>query len=138
MTTLTDAAQLLDYARRYAAFDRSSVEISYGWSRTRFGRAVHDLRHALAEDGAENLICEPIGPGEWIYRLTATRADQLWWRANRQLDTLTRIRTIRAVNMPLIAGSSGRTVEGKLIRQVDKALARLIEDLETLVEDMPT
>ncbi len=137
MTAFGDVADLVDYAKaRPTGFDREDLAIAYGWNRRRFTKAVHATRVLLGDDDTMNLICEPNGLGPWTYRLVGDLEGELWWRANRQADTLTRLQTIRSVNRSLVAGSSGRTIEGKRVRLIDKTLARLMEDLAEITPDL--
>lgn len=132
-----DASVLLDYAKKATIpFTWEDAEADLGWGYQKFMRAVHDLRMILAETDTMNLVCEPAGHRlPWEYRLVGSLVGELWWQANRQADTLTRIRTELAVNKSIVAATTSRTVEGRRARVIAKGLGRLIEDLADLMAE---
>jgi len=101
----------------------------------RFNRAVHRIRIMLADDDSINLIATREFPQQpWRYQLVGTLAESLWWISNRERDSETRLRTMAAVMKSIVNATDGRTVEGKRARMIYKALSRLVEDLDDLIE----
>lgn len=106
-----------------------------GCSLGKSNHIVRELRRRCGVSDTINLICEPDAAdvrGRWIYRLVGKLDDAAYWLANRIGDAESRIRTIQAVTASLVAASDGRTVEGRRARVMNRALTRLIEDLDEL------
>jgi anaerobic glycerol-3-phosphate dehydrogenase len=115
--TITDIMTGLDCARRQA------------------NTAIHDLRIVLGDSDTINITCDPQGEREkWNYRLVGDLDGNRRWIANRLGDTETRLRTLRAIARSLVSGTDGRTLDGRRARLINKALQRLIEDLDELLE----
>ncbi len=133
MSAIDDAGRLLDYAKAAPdGFDRDDIRIAYGWNRGRFTKAVRALRILLGDSETVNLIAEPNGWGPWRYSLVGTLEGEAWWRTNRERDMLARLLTVRAMNASIVRGTSGRTLEGRRARKLERNIDRLIEDFEDM------
>jgi hypothetical protein len=123
-----------------AAFNADGFTIddaaaALGCSTQQVRTAVSDLRSFLADDSI-NLVCEPGRHLEqWIYRLVGNFDDARGWTANRIGDAEARLLTLKAVATSVMAGTDGRTLEGKRAKVMVKALGRLVEDLGEIGED---
>jgi hypothetical protein len=107
-----------------------------GWTHHQSNMAIRDLRRHLGDTDTVNLICEPQGQSErWLYRLVGNLADVRGWVDNRIGDADSRIRTLQAVMTSIVSATSGRTTEGKKARVMEKALRRLVEDLDDIAVD---
>lgn len=106
---------------------------SGGWSHHQANVAIHDLRTFLGTMDSINLPCEPQGGGErWVYRLVGSLDEVRGWVSNRVGDADTRLRTMQSMMASIVSATNGRTIEGRKARLMDKALSRLIEDLDDL------
>lgn len=111
---------------------------THGWSHHQANVAIHDLRAFLGDTDTVNLVCEPQGGGErWLYQLVGSLDGVRGWVANRVGDTETRLRTMESMMHSIVQGTSGRTTEGRKARLMDKALTRLVEDLDDLALNGP-
>lgn len=107
----------------------------HGWTHGQTNTAIRDLRRYLGDIDDLNLPCEPQSKGErWVYRLVGRLDDVRSWIDNRITDADSRLRTMQAVMHSIVAATSGRTVEGRRARVMEKALRRLVEDLDDLIE----
>lgn len=105
-----------------------------GWTHKQANDAIRDLRAYLGLFDDVNLPCDPQGSGErWKYRLVGTLDDVRGWTLNRINDADTRVRTMQAMTASIVKATSGRTVEGRRVRLMNKALTRLVEDLDELL-----
>jgi hypothetical protein len=98
---------------------------------------VRRLREACGQTDTVNVICEPDAAdpsGPWLYRLVGRLDDARWWFSNRLGDAESRIRVLQGVASSLARAADGRTVEGRRARLIDRALTRLVEDLDSLGE----
>jgi hypothetical protein len=98
---------------------------------------VRRLREACGQTDTINLVCEPDAAdpnGQWLYRLVGKLDDARWWLSNRIGDAESRIRTVQGVTASLARAADGRTAEGKRVRLMDRALTRLVEDLDELTD----
>ena len=94
------------------------------------------LRRFLGEYDSVNLPCEPQGEGErWKYRLVGRLDDVRGWVDNRIGDSESRLRTMAAVLSSIVAATDGRSIKGRRARIMEKALRRLVEDLDDLMAD---
>lgn len=100
-------------------------------------KAIHDLRRFLADEADTiNLTCDPQGQGErWLYRLVGTLDEVRNWTRNRVRDSESRVRTMQAMMASIVTATSGRTVEGKKARVMERAFRRLVEDLDQIMDD---
>ena len=106
------------------------------WTHDQANHAIRDLRTWLGDYDSVNLPCEPQGQGDrWIYRLTGDLSEMEWWSENRVKDADTRLRTMQSMLASIVAGTSGRTVQGRKARLMERQLRRLVEDLDDLVID---
>jgi hypothetical protein len=104
----------------------------YGWTHGQANEAVHDLRDWLGEFDI-TLPCDPQGQRErWLYRLVEDLDGVRQWAGNRVQDTDTRLRTMHAMLTSIVSATDGRTVEGRTARIMERALRRLVEDLDDL------
>ena len=110
----------------------------YGWTHGEANNAIRDLRQFLGTTDNINLPCDPQGKGErWLYRLVGTLDDVRGWTSNRIGDAETRMRTMQAMMASIVSATSGRTLAGRKARVMDKALRRLVEDLDDLISADP-
>lgn len=96
---------------------------------------IRKLREACAATDTVNLVCEPNPSdpnGQWLYRLAGNLDDARWWLSNRIGDAESRVRTLQDVTSALSRSADGRTAEGRRVRIIDRALTRLVEDLDEL------
>lgn len=133
----TNKAELVDKLGDFALDHPEGWTISEAasglkWPKHKVRQVIRDLRDLFGEDKDVNLVCEPDGWGEWVYRLTGKLDEARWWISNRIADSDRRIRTILAVNRSIVAATDGRTIEGKRARLTVKYLERLVEDLSDL------
>lgn len=109
----------------------TDMRCALGCGVTATEQAIRDLRLTLGDSDSINVVCDPQGQGEeWRYRLVGDLDGNRRWIANRLGDTESRLRTMRAVATSLVAATDGRTLDGRRARLIDKALRRLVEDLE--------
>ena len=94
--------------------------------------AIRDLRLFLGEFDECNFPCDPSDQGQWVYRLVGTYDDARQWMANRLGDGEARLRTMNAMMASMVAGSDGRTIEGRKARVIETGLRHLVEDLDNL------
>ena len=107
--------------------------MEWGWSHHQANDAIHDLRAYLGQNDDVNLVCEPQGKGEpWLYRLVGSLADVRGWSRNRITDTESRLRTMQSVLASIVSATSGRTVDGRKVRLMERSVRRLVEDLDDL------
>ena len=107
-----------------------------GWTHDQANNAIRDLRRFLGEYDSVNLPCEPQGEGErWKYRLVGRLDDVRGWVDNRIGDSESRLRTMAAVLSSIVAATDGRSIKGRRARIMEKALRRLVEDLDDLMAD---
>lgn len=99
--------------------------------------AIRDLRRFLGESGDTiNLPADPQSKGDrWLYRLVGSLNEVRGWVMNRVRDTESRLRTMQAMMSSIVAATDGRSIEGRKARVMDKALRRLVEDLDELAAD---
>jgi hypothetical protein len=96
-------------------------------------RAIRDLRIFLGDVDDVNLVAESPGPHlPWEYRLVSGLDQSREWVTNRIGDTESRIRTMQAVMASAVTATDGRSSEGKRARIIERALIRLIEDLDEI------
>ena len=113
--------------------DDIAAELGVVYSRAR--KIVRKLRLLLGETDQINLVCDPAGASErWIYRLVGNLEAARPWIDTRLRDLEARLETSRAVAKSLISATDGRTNDGKRVRKIERALTRLLEDLEELSE----
>ena len=99
----------------------------------RLDRAIRQLRRVLGEGDTINLIAEPDGLRQpWRYRLVGKLDEARPWVKNRRRDLTTRIRTMALVADSLVAGSDGRTLDGRKARLMATTLHYLVEQLDLL------
>ena len=111
----------------------------HGWTLPQTNNAIRDLRHFLGDHDSINLPCVPQGKGErWVYRLVGNLDGVRGWTMNRVKDADSRIRTMQKVLLSIVSATSGRTTEGRRARTMEKALRRLVEDLDDLMLDGAT
>lgn len=104
-----------------------------GFTHKQVNEAIHDLRAYLGEYDSINLPCQPQGRGErWLYQLVGTFAGVRDWTANRVGDSESRIRTMQSMLTSIVSATDGRTNEGKRARTMERALRRLVEDLDDI------
>ena len=97
------------------------------------GVAIRDLRLFLGEYDGVNLPCVPQKPGEeWVYHLAGTLDDVREWAISRINDTVSRLLTMDAVMSSIVEATDGRSLEGRKARIIERSLARLLEDIETM------
>lgn len=110
------------------------IKAGLGCTKRLAENAIHDLRIVLGDSDTINVTCDPQGIREsWLYRLVGDIDGSRRWIANRLGDTETRLRTMQALAASLVNGSDGRTLDGRRARIIEKALRRLIEDLDDLL-----
>lgn len=116
-------------------FTVDDVIARYGWRHDQVNEAVRDLRRFLGDVGDTiNLPCDPQGKGErWVYRLVGDLDSVRAWAANRVIDAESRVRTMEAVLSSMVAATDGRTIAGRKARIMQRALHRLVEDLDDLI-----
>lgn len=126
---------LLDYAMtNLGGFTVDDVMADFGWNHQTTNTAIRDLRMFLGKFDKINLPCDPQGHGQrWLYRLVGNLDGVRAWAVNRLGDTETRLRTQQAMMASIVSALDGRSVHGKVARTVDKALRRLIEDIDDIV-----
>jgi hypothetical protein len=109
------------------------IKVALACSHRQANDAVHDLRLFLGSFDDVNLPANPNGPRErWTYVLVGNLDGCREWMANRVGDTHSRIRTMQAMMASCVQASDGRTVDGKRARVIERALRRLLEDLDDL------
>lgn len=100
--------------------------------------AIRDLRLFLGDSDSINLPCEPQGSGQrWLYSLRGDLDGSRRWLTNRLGDVDSRIRTMRGLATSIVNGTDGRTLDGKRSRLIERALRRLVEDLDDLINASP-
>ena len=106
---------------------------AHGWTHHQANQAIHDLRLFLGDTDQINFPCEPDGSrSRWKYRLVGRLDDVRGWIGNRIGDSETRLRTMQSMMASIVAATSGRTTEGRKARIMERALRRLVEDLDDL------
>lgn len=91
-------------------------------------RTVHHFRVYLGE--YLNLVADPDGQHRpWLYRLTGDFEEARPWINNRLGDMRTRVHTTEAIAASLVGATDGRSATGKRVRQIQRQLARLSEDI---------
>src|SRR5262249_4087299 len=97
---------------------------------------IQELRDYLGDIEGFNLVGEPDGAslpqGQWKYRLVSSQAEANWWMTNRHHDAIRRLKTLQAIEASIEAATDGRTTEGREARLINRALTRLIEDIEDI------
>jgi len=105
-----------------------------GWTLNQANKAIRDLRLWLGEYDNINLPCDPQGSRDrWLYRLTGDLAEVEDWSKNRLKDADSRVRTMHSMLASIVAATSGRTLDGRRARLMERALRRLVEDLDDLL-----
>lgn len=127
--------RLFQYAQAHQdGFTRLDVETDLGWNRSQFNKTVKRARWWLGDNKTVNLVCNPQGQNElYLYRLVGDGVLAAPWQNNRTRDAVTRLVTVRSTFRSLVSATDGRTNEGKATRYADKALGRLIEDLQDML-----
>lgn len=98
--------------------------------------AIRELRKFLGEFDDINLVCDPQGSGErWAYRLAGTLDDMRPWVVGRINDADSRLRTIQAMMSTVVRSTHGNSIEGRRARVIERALGRLVEDLDAIDAD---
>ena len=125
---------LSDYAlANLDGFTNVDAMDALGWSLPTFNQTLRRLRLYLGHFDDINLTCDPPGDGgKWIYRLVGTLEEMRPWSVNRLHDTETRLRTQEAMMAPIVRATDGRTTDGKVARVTEKALRRLVEDIDEI------
>ena len=101
-------------------------------------QAIHDLRLFLGDFDSLNLPCDPAGHCErWLYRLVGDLDSTRVWSTNRVRDAESRIRTMDAMLQSIVRATDGRSTQGRKARVMERALRRLVEDLDTILMDGP-
>lgn len=128
---------LFDFATaRAEGFTRSEACDHIGLSAAQFRKGINHLRQILASDTIA-LPCVPAGPGEeWRYQLVGTLEGCRPWTVNRIADARARVRTMTAMLQPIVAGTDGRTREGKQAREMHMTFKHLMERLDLLDEEV--
>jgi hypothetical protein len=130
---------LIDFA--LANPDGITVEdmmAEFGWNMRVANETIRDVRLYLGEFEDINFPCDPdpADPtGRWLYRLVGTLDEVRGWTANRMGDAESRLRTMQAMMKSIVAATNGRTTIGRKARTTEKALRRLVEDLDDIVLD---
>lgn len=115
----------------------TQIESHLECSRKLANQAVRDLRIWCGDDDSMNVDCEQQGHRQrWLYKFVANWGDIKGWELNRLLDLVTRIETMRAVIASIDRGTDARTYDGKRSRIFKRHLLRMIEDLESLQEEI--
>jgi hypothetical protein len=92
---------------------------------------VQALRDRLSEDTV-NVVCDPDGNGQWIYRLVGTPAESRDW-ARRQVRYIERrLVTSQDVLESVVSATDGRSLEGRRARVMNRHLGRCLEDLREI------
>lgn len=95
--------------------------------------AIRDLRLFLGDDDEINVICTPDEyRGRWLYTLEATLEKSQEWISYRLSDAESRLETMGAVMASIVQSTSGRTIDGKKARIIERAFRRALEDLAEL------
>lgn len=131
---------LFDYAaNKLQGFTLQEAAHSLGYKRRTMEDTIWRLRKIFGDSDTINLVCDPNGYHEpWLYRLVGTLEEAKPWLDNRIGDCEGRIETTNAIAKSILAATDGRTLEGKSVRAMVKALTRLIEDLADLRNDSTT
>ena len=127
--------RLFDYATdRPEGFTKSEACEALDMNSAQFNAAVNGLRRIL-NDGTVTLTCTPNGHrAEWRYQMVATLDGLEPWVENRLGDAETRFETMLALLTPIVAGTDGRTKNGRRSREMLMAVRQLKERLEFLDE----
>jgi len=107
--------------------------VDLGCGSRRADEIIRALRRLLGEDDTINVVAIPQHGGPWLYRLVGTYTDAKPWTVNRTLDVRSRLETINEVIASIARGADGRTTDGKMVRIVQRTLARAMEDLAELL-----
>jgi hypothetical protein len=109
------------------------IVLQFGWNMRYVNEAIRDLRLWLGETDTIAFPCDPQGHDErWLYRLVGNMDDVRWWTANRMKDSDSRLRTMQATMSSIVNATKGNTKVGRKARVTDRALRRLIEDLDDI------
>jgi hypothetical protein len=131
---------LLDYA--LASPGGITVEdmmSQFGWNHGTANTAIRDLRLYLGDFEDIAFPGDPQGGTQpWLYRLVGNLDDIRAWASNRVTDADSRLRTMQASMRSIVNATNGRTKEGRKARVTEKALRRLIEDLDDIDLDGAT
>lgn len=130
--------ELFDYAvANPGGVTIEDITSDLAMSRAQANIAIRDVRMFLCESGDSiNLAADPQGQNDpWLYRLVGTVADAQPWASNRVRDTESRIRTQKAVWCTIVAATDGRSTDGRKARVMQRAFNRLIEDLDTIIDE---
>lgn len=133
--TLVEA--LFDFAvARPDGFTNAEFMDQYEIALKTFNQTANKLRAVLADDTI-NLVCDPAGSGaKWNYRLVGSVEDGSPWVQNRLRDAESRFNTISSVVRSLVNATDGRSVDGRKARVMDKAMRRLVEDLNEITTEV--
>ena len=128
------ASELFDYlANQSKGATTAEIKTQLGYTRgSEVRRVVRALRLILGEFDSINLVCDTPSnseTGAWTYRLVGTIESTQGWQSWRLGSLETQIKTCRAVAASVVAGSDGRTRDGKRARLMERHLGRLLEDL---------
>lgn len=125
--------QLFDYAVNHTnGFTYVDVERDLGWDRPHFFDVARALRRVFSGDSI-NLVCSPQAKGDpWLYELVGQVGAAEPWVANRLRDMKTRLVTMASVASTLENATDGRTLQGREARKINRALTRLVEDLDDI------
>jgi len=99
----------------------------------RMDDVIRKLREVLGDDDTINLVAIPQHGGPWLYCLVGTYADAKVWTTNRTLDARSRLQSVNQVIASIARGADGRTTDGKMVRIVQRTIARAMEDLAELL-----
>jgi hypothetical protein len=94
---------------------------------------VHEFRLLFGNDDTVNLPADPNGRGErWLYTLSGTMEHSERWALNRIADAETRLETLHAVLASAERAVDGRSLAGRKVRILRRAVQRAREDLADL------
>jgi len=135
---LTDAIKMLfAYIMRNPYWRRTEVMAALGWSDAKFWQVQHGAQLELERrtGGAVNIngVPDPEDPGGcWIYCLTADR-EIIVPHANNSVDHIvTRLESLHARATTWVRATSGRTMEGRAARTVERETRQTMENLEAM------
>lgn len=124
------AGDLLDLlASNPAGLDRYEIEEELGLAHPyHVAIVVRRLRQILGATHAVNVVVYREG---WrsIYQLATDLEQVKPWTRTRGRDHLSGLETMAAVYRSMVAGSDGRSLEGRIFRHTLKCIERLVEDI---------
>lgn len=128
------SGRLLQYAMAHRqGWTKQQAADDLGYSMSSINQALMHVRRNLAVTTLNITSERPPGWGPQVFSLVDTALDTNTWDVDRTKDLRGRITTAHAVAQSGVNASDGRSVDGRTARLIEKALRRLLEDVEDLL-----